>query len=172
MLLIGISLGSFLGYYVARDFHLTISSENGIDYDNDGVIDEEYVYFGDVVLTVKIDRNRDKKVDLITTYDTSGKIEKTAFDDDFDGYFEGVIKYIEGNVEQITVDTNNDNKVDLVSHFQYGVLHDAEIIAPEKSTVAVRYYYRLGKIVFSERDNDLDGKIDSTFTHDFYEQPH
>jgi hypothetical protein len=164
------SVGIGVGYMSYRYINVSLAESNGFDYDGDGVFEEEYTYFGDLLLTVKVDRNKDGVFDLVTTYGSKGMLKQSAIDDDFDGAFESIMDYKSGNPSKIKTDTNSDMKTDLIVEFENGVVTSSRIIDQKTNKTIIRYFYRLGKIIASEKDIDLDGKIDESFEYNYLEE--
>jgi len=165
-LLIGILIG-FGGTFIAYNTPVTL---DGIDYNDDGSLDEKWVYRDNRISRIELDRNLDGAVDNIHLYNRKGRIYKTETDDNFDGVFEGVLTYKRGNPDMQTIDTDQDGVIDIKSYSKHGVLTEIEILGPTKSSPKKKQYFNMYKLTSSEFDSNGDGIYDKQYTYDYYEQ--
>lgn len=137
-------------------------SVDGIDYNGDGVLDEQWSYSKTgTVVEARLDRNLDGKVDLVQHSDWRGRIETTESDDDFDGRFETLTRFRLGNAESSEIDTDGDGIPDLRSWFKHGVLETNEYLDPVSGKPRRVERLKLGRVVATEIDTDRDGRLDT-----------
>ncbi|WP_284618922.1 putative signal transducing protein [Aquabacterium humicola] len=140
---------------------------DGIDHDRDGVLDERWTYSpAGTLVEARIDRNVDRKADLIQRYDRRGQIASAEADDDFDGTFETRLRYERGNVISGETDTDGDGLPDLLTFYEHGVLKSQDFIDARSGRVLRREHLRLGRVESTELDGDGDGRLDTRLHHD------
>lgn len=155
--LFGLALGVLCTYVFLR----VPATQDGIDHNRDGKIDEKWVYARSGMLVgSEVDRNFDGKLDYISTYGRDGVIESTEFDDDFDGVFESRTTYRLGSPYLSEIDTDGDRYMDFKINFEHGVAISNEYIYPATGYPEKIEYYKLGKLTHAETDTDKDGKMD------------
>ena len=167
---IGLIIGLLIGVgatFLAYNTPVTIE---GIDYNDDGKLDEKWVYRDNRISRIEIDRNLDSSVDNVHLYNRKGRIYKTETDDDFDGVFEGVLTYKRGNPDIQTIDSDQDGIVDIKSYSKHGVLTEIEIIGPTPTSPKKKQYFEMYKLISSEFDSNGDGIYDKKYSYDYYEQ--
>lgn len=165
-LLFGVLIGSGLTFWA---YNSPVTND-GIDYNHDGQLDEKWLYKGNRISKVTSDRNLDGKEDVVEQYDRKGLIYKAEVDDDFDGIFETVYKYRHGNVYLQESDINNDGSIDYRAHSKDGVFYESEIFEPYLNTPKKKQKYLLNKMVSAEYDSNNDGIFDVIYEYDFYEE--
>ncbi len=95
----GLLFGILIGVAVTFVAYNVPVTGDGVDYNNDGVIDERWIYKDNRINRVEYDRNLDGKVDAINYYSRNGLIYKSDNDDDFDGVYETRYTYKRGHVQ-------------------------------------------------------------------------
>lgn len=95
----GLLLGFLTGVGVTFWAYNSPVTSDGIDYNNDGVLDERWIYKDDRIYRVEFDRNLDGEVDAINYYSRKGLIYKSDNDDDFDGVYETRYTFKRGNFQ-------------------------------------------------------------------------
>lgn len=170
----GIGLGLFFGLFIGAGsvfwaYNSPITYD-GIDYNNDGVLDEKWTYTDNRFSSAAMDRNLDGKIDVTNYYDRKGIINKSEMDDDFDGVFESVIIYKRGNAHIQNSDLNNDGITDYIVRFNNGVFHEVEILGPASNSPKIIQTYELNKLISSKFDTNGDGNFDNIQQYDYYEQ--
>jgi hypothetical protein len=169
--LLGFLFGLAFGILTMFALYRTPITNDGIDHNGDGKIDEKWIYTASGrILRSETDRNFDGKIDLIQYFDSQGIIEKAESDDNFDGTFETVTKYKQGSPYVMEVDSNNDGIKDLRYVFAYGVLERMEFLSPYTSKPLRVEYYKLGKLVKAEVDTNKDGTLDTRYFYDTLSQ--
>jgi len=143
---------------------------NGIDYNDDGILDEKWIYKNNLISQSKLDRNFDSKVDLIYFYDENGLISTAKVDDDFDGFFETESKYQNGNASYEESDLDQDGNIDQKAYYKYGVLYKIQIIGNSPTAPNKWQEFKLRKLVSSKYDSNGDGKYDVINEYDFFEE--
>ena len=167
---IGIFIGLLIGVGTTFLVYNTPVTIDGIDYNDDGKLDEKWVYRDNRISRIEIDRNLDGSVDNVHFYNHKGRIYKTETDDDFDGVFEGRLTYKRGNPEIQTIDSDQDGIVDIKSYSKHGVLTEIEIIGPTPTSPKKKQYFEMYKLISSEFDSNGDGIYDKKYSYDYYEQ--
>jgi len=167
---IGLFLGLLIGVGATFLAYNTPVSIDGIDYNDDGKLDEKWVYRDNRISRIEIDRDLDGSVDSVHLYNRKGRIYKTETDDNFDGIFEGVLTYKRGNPDIQTIDSDQDGTVDIKSYSKHGVLTEIEIIGPTPTSPKKKQYFDMYKLISSEFDSNGDGIYDKQYTYDYYEQ--
>ena len=145
-------------------------TRNGVDYNRDGEIDEEWIFKANRMVRANIDRNRDGEIDMIQKYDRKGLIYVTEADDDFDGIYETKFKYRYGNLYLQESDLNQDGRIDYRAFFKDGVLNGVELLDPATNSPRKRQKYEMNKLVSAEYDSDGDGVYDVNYEYDYYEE--
>jgi hypothetical protein len=166
----GIFIGVLIGAGITFWAYNSPVTVGGIDYDNDGQLDEKYTYKDNRIVRVEIDRNLDGNTDAISYYDHKGIIHKTESDDDFDGTYETGYKYQRGNVLSQQSDTNQDGYMDYFAYFSNGLLSTVEIAGPDAYTPRKKQIYKMNKLVGAEFDSNGDGLYDLAYEYDYYEE--
>lgn len=160
--LLGLAVG-VAGMYAA---YRTPATVDGTDYNRDGVLEEKWTYtLNDRPYKMEADRNLDRKVDYIATYDLRGQIDMAESDDDFNGTFETKTHFREGNAVSAESDTDGDQYPDLRTYFKVGVLDSVAYIKPTTGLPVRIEHFILGKLLFTDSDSDDDGKLDTRLTY-------
>ncbi len=166
----GLLLGLLAGAGITFLAYNTPVSIDGIDYNDDGKIDEKWIFKDDRLSGLKLDRNLDGMVDLVSSYNRKGRIYKSKLDDNFDGVFESLITYERGNPILTEVDIDNNGDADHRTYFRDGVFYKVEISDPTSGVTRKIQNYKLNKLVSSSFDSDGDGVFDKKYEYDFYEE--
>jgi Putative prokaryotic signal transducing protein len=140
-------------------------NEAGIDYDGDGVFEERATYAGEWLERVEVDRNRDRKPDVILHYDHQGIVERHEADEDFNGLMEEQCEYTKGQPALLKVDRDFDGHPEFRSEYLLGVRFRDEWF-DANGNVIKRVEYRGGDPVEGAFDSDGDGRLD---TQRFYD---
>lgn len=159
-------LGGALGFFAAWYHFNTPVASDGVDYNNDGKLDEHYVYEGTKVALLEYDRNGDGFVDLRYDYDSHGIATGSRADEDFDGKFEGRSKFVNGQPSVLEIDRNGDGFFEEVGHFENGVLAQYDYVSFLTRTVVKRSYFRSGALISADYDADSDGKFERRVEYD------
>jgi hypothetical protein len=167
---IGLIIGLLIGAGATFLVYNTPVTIEGIDYNDDGKLDEKWVYRDNRISRIEIDRNLDGSVDNVHLYNRKGRIYKTETDDNFDGVFEGVLTYKRGNPDIQTIDSDQDGIVDIKSYSNFGVLREIDIIGPTPTSPKKKQYFEMHKLISSEFDSNGDGIYDKKYSYDYYEQ--
>jgi hypothetical protein len=166
----GLFIGLIAGAGITYSAYNTPVSINGIDHNDDGKMDEKWIYRDDRISSIEIDRNLDGVIDLVSSYNRKGRIYKSKLDDNFDGVFESLITYERGNPILTEVDIDNDGAADHRTYFRDGVFYKVEIFDPASGVTRKIQNYKLNKLVSSSFDSDGDGIFDKKYEYDFYEE--
>ena len=166
----GLLFGFLAGVGVTFWAYNSPVTNDGIDYNNDGELDERWLYKDNRIYRVELDRNLDGKVDAVNYYNLKGLVFKSENDDNFDGTYETSYKYKRGNVYLHESDINQDGKTDLISNFENGMLTEVEISGPEVNSPRKKQIYEMNKLVSAEFDLNGDGEYEISYQYDFYEE--
>jgi hypothetical protein len=167
---LGFLLGLVAGAAGVYGFYHSPVEQHGIDYDRDGVLDEQRLYVDGRIAQTHIDRNGDGQPDLIHFFDRRGLLERSDADDDFDGHYESRQKYVHGQPALRETDVDRDGEIDLRARYTDGVLSATEILDTDTGLLRKTQRYQLGKRTASGYDADADGTLDVFREYDFYEE--
>lgn len=148
------------------------SEVDGVDYNQDGVLDEHWVYRNDTLFRVEVDRNLDGKLDLIQKYSTNGSIDSAVADNNFDGRYETDMEFHNGDITKVFISSSDDGFKDHRQYYEYGVIDRIEHFDASRSTTIpykVDFYNSYHK-TRSELDTDTDGSADIVRTYNKYEE--
>ena len=165
-LLFGLIIGIVVTFWA---FNSPITSD-GIDYNNDGQLDEIWIYKDNRLSRVEVDRNRDGVTDVVNSYNRKGIIYKSETDDDFDGTYETTYKYHQGSLKSQESDTNQDGKIDLLAIFENDVLAEVQLTGPDINSPKKKQKYKMNKLIGADFDSNGDGIYDIFYEYDFYEE--
>ena len=163
----GIALGAVAMLLALR----TPYTQESVDLDGDGVVDETYSYSGDVLTKISIDHNADGKIDEESTYDIYGVISRSEMDPDFDGHLEWRSEFEDGEIVRNTEDANKDGKPEQVGLFRHGMLQTNEIYDESGTRIVVREHVGKGGLLTREIDQDGDGVFERKVEYDRYGEP-
>ena len=165
--LLGFVAGLVLGIGGMYAAYRTPVSDDGVDYNRDGLVDEKWTFSPNGrFLKVEQDRNLDRKVDAVIDYDERGLLVSGRSDDNFDGVFESRHRYRSGNLELWETDTDGDGYPDLRWIYSYGVLDAIEMMNPVTGRPLRVEHYRIGKLTHADVDTDRDGVLDTRVKYD------
>jgi hypothetical protein len=159
-------LGGLLGFFAAWIQYNTPMSEQGIDYDNDGVLDERYFYAGQKTVAIELDRNSDGNADARYEYDSHGLLKESLADNDFDRRFETHDWMVRGQTHLSESDLDGDGFAETVYRYRHGITTEGDFISPKSRAVLKRSYFRAGWLVAADFDADGDGKFERHVEYD------
>lgn len=163
-------IGFLCGIVAMAILNQTPVTEDGIDFNGDGVLDETWTYVNYAIARSEVDRNLDGKVDLISKFNRQGLLQSSQADDNFDGDFETEISYKNNNPASLQSDTSGDGVVDLSLSFNHGVLETATFLDRfSKKPVKVQYFDPF-KVKKAEVDTNGDGRLDTVYEYDVFEE--
>jgi hypothetical protein len=165
--LLGGALGVFGGWL---HFNTPIYSD-GVDYDNDGKLEEHYRYAGEKIESAEYDRNSDGTVDARYAYDSHGVATEGWGDDNFDGRFESHSRFVRGQPETTEIDRDGDGFAEEVLRFHNGVVAERELLSPQSRAVIKREHYRDGQLMSAGYDADGDGDFERHVEYDALGDP-
>lgn len=163
-------LGFILGSIFIGVLYNTPVTDDGIDYNDDGQLDEKWTYINNRISKSESDRNFDGKIDLIYKYDRKGLIKFAEADEDFNGKFETRHYYRRGNATNSESDTNGDGFYDNKISYIFGVID--EIIFLNKLTnkpVKIQKYHSM-MLISAKIDTNGDGILDTSYNYDELEE--
>ncbi|MFW2438017.1 MAG: DUF2007 domain-containing protein [Arenicellales bacterium] len=143
-------------------------TEEGVDVNGDGVLDEKWIYRDNRISRTEVDRNFDSKVDLVYHFDRNGVLKEARHDDNFDGIYETSYTYRYGLAHSRHSDLNQDGDIDYKALFKYGSIDEVEIVGEDGDSRIKRQKYRMGKLISAELDTDGDGEFDVEYEYDYF----
>jgi len=165
-----LAVAFFAGLALAVVYFRTPITEDGVDYNGDGKLDETYTYVNYLISEVSQDRNFDGKIDVIHSYSSRGLIESSISDEDFDGKFETETTYEKGNVYRTVSDTTGDDKFDYRADFVLGVLDRETFLNPDTGKpIKIKHFSPL-RLDYSLIDTTGDGILDTRHDYDANEE--
>ena len=118
----GLFFGGFMaGAAVIGNYYRSPVTREGIDHNQDGVLDEQFTYQGDRLTQRVQDRNFDGQPDLLVFYDHRGLQLSQQWDDDFDGDFERQQQFGRNLPLVELIDSDGDGMADRRTEYRYGV---------------------------------------------------
>ncbi len=168
-------LGLFIGFIsgaIAISLYLnsTPITQDGIDYNGDGINDEVWTFKNKLLIKTEIDNNFDGKFDNIYLL-KNGLLDSQNLDDNFDGKFDSENFFNGGAVFYSKSDSNNDGEIDVVVDYQVNqATHKSSIFSPSTKLIKKIQYFERNSLKSAELDTDDDGKMDTIITYDFFEE--
>ncbi len=159
-------VGFTLGITVMTIYHNTPITNDGIDYNGDGLLDEKWTYVNYIISKAEQDRNSDGVFDAIYKYDRNGFIKSSLLDEDFDQIFETELRYKNRNVTQQISDTDANGVRDYIAIYEHGVFVQDSILDQVTLNPIKVSYYDPFKIQKSELDTTGDGFLDTVHEYD------
>ena len=164
--LIGAVIGGGLIYWAYN----SPVTEDGIDMNGDGVLDEKWIYKDNRISRTEVDRNFDGNVDVIYNFDRKGILKQSKQDDNFDGIFESVFKFENGLTQTQESDLNQDGNIDHKAQFRYGNIDEIIILGEGQDFRKKRQKFNMGKLIAAEYDTNGDGSYDIEYAYDYFEE--
>lgn len=163
--LVSAATGFFIGVIVTAVYlHFPINLD-GIDYNNDGKLDETWETHNYQISKTKIDRNFDGAVDFIFHYNRKGHVDYSSSDEDFNGTFETRTEYRNGNPVRWESDTQDVGIINYIVSYKYGVTETETFIdLVTRKPVKVNYFGKF-TVEKSEIDIDKDGTLDTIYEY-------
>lgn len=160
-------LGLVVGMVATVAALRTPASEDGVDHNRDGVLDERWIHGATGrPLRVEEDRNFDHRPDLVSHHDARGQVSDGRADDDFDGRFETTMRFRQGQLESLQTDADGDGFPEQHVAYQHGVPQSTSTINPSTGLPLRVAHYRLGVLQTAEVDSDRDGRLDTRLRYD------
>jgi antitoxin component YwqK of YwqJK toxin-antitoxin module len=167
---LGFLLGLLLGIGSMYWAYNSPVTEEGVDHNRDGKLDEVWIYKDDRISLAEIDRNKDGKIDLIQKFDRKGIAYRAESDDNFDGFYETIYSYQNGNTSLQEADLNQDGVVDYRAFYKNGLLDVVEIFDPVTNVLRKKQKFVMNKLSSAEYDFNEDGTFDVTYEYDHLEE--
>ncbi|MFT5422179.1 MAG: hypothetical protein ACI9D5_002947 [Candidatus Endobugula sp.] len=167
----GVALIGFIcGIVAMAAYYNTPVTDEGIDYNGDGTLDEIWTYVNHLISKTEMDRNLDGKIDFIYSFDRRGLIQSSLSDEDFNGSYDTEVHYDYGNAVWQKSDTNGDGFRNYKIDFEYGTAKTITFFDPRTKKVIKTQEYdglmlRKGKI-----DTTGDGALDTLYEYDSIEE--
>ncbi len=163
-------IGFLCGIAAMAIFYNTPVTDDGIDYNGDGSLDEKWTYVNYLISKTELDRNLDGKTDFIYLFDRKGLIESSSSDEDFNGTFETDIYYDYGNAIWQKSDTTGDGYKDYRIDFKHGLAETITFLNPETNKAIKVQHYGPIKLKSAEIDTTDDGILDTQYKYDSIEE--
>ncbi len=168
---IGAVVVSFLfGMLVMVVYYHTPITEEGIDYDGDGKLDEQWTYVNYRPSKVTFDRNRDGEIDEVINFDRQGLIESGLLDQDFNGTFDSEIYYDYGNIIWKKSDTNGDGFKNYREDYTFGIRSKGSFSDPKTKKLVKVQEFDSFLLVRTEVDTTGDGVLDTIYEYNDIEE--
>ena len=145
-------------------------TEDGIDMNDDGVLDEKWIYRDNRISKTEVDRNFDSKVDVVYYFDRRGVLKEAKYDDNFDGIYETEYIYKDGLTHFQRSDLNQDGNVDYRASYKYGNIREVEILGEGPDSRTKKQIFQMGKLISAQFDSDGDGYFDIVYDYDYFEE--
>jgi hypothetical protein len=137
-----------------------------VDYNQDGLPEEEHFYRQDVLERSEYDRNHDEQPDEIYYFDARGLLDRVRSDDDFNGFFEGETRFSLGQPIAWTLDHDQNGVIDGRGSVPTPAVDYFEILDEASGRVVRRTKNCLGLSIAELIDSDRDGRFDTAEIHD------
>jgi len=161
-----VAIGLALGIASTRSYFLASLNSQGVDYNNDGQLDDFWYYSGNRIQRIESDLNKDGKIDVVIDYDLSGHPQKSRDDIDFDGKFDTLSIFEQGVIVKTDYDKDHDGRNEAVEIFQNGNLKLRDFFVSPSTLVKKRQRFKNGSLTESELDTDNDGIFDRLIRYD------
>lgn len=163
-------IGFVCGVAAMALYYNTPITVDGIDYDADGTLDEQWTFVNNRHSKTEIDRNLDGKIDFVYLIGRNGVVESSSVDEDFNGIFETEIYYDFGNPVRQKSDSTGDGFKDYRITFKYGVAEKITFINPVTKKASKVQYYGPIRLKSAEVDTTDDGVLDTLYEYDYLEE--
>ena len=147
--------------------------ESKIDSNRDGKDDYIAIYKDEHSMTpisTKADDNFDGKFDVFSQYDEHGTIISDKMDSNFDGRMDTKRMYHKGLVYKSEKDSSGDGTADELGFYEDGLVVEYHILNPKTLMPKKIISYKNNKPVSALFDADDNGKMDTRYSYDHYEQ--
>lgn len=158
-----------IGVGVTVGYFRTPVTEDGIDYNGDGLLDEKWIYKNFLPSKTEIDSNFDGKKDVIYIYDQKGLLKQALIDKDFDGAFETEAQYDKGNTVWEVSDTTGDGFQDYRVFYENGMLKSINLFDSTSKKIRKTKEYNAFRLKRAEVDTTFDGILDTVYEYDMFE---
>ncbi|GEM_PF-1658357 len=153
--LMGLFVGILIGIGAMFWAYSSPVEENGIDYDGDGRLEEQWTYVDDRISKSEMDLNQDGVFDSVTEYDHLGLIEYARDDLDFNGTFDTEYHYEDGQIILFSMDRDENGFFEYTE--KYLDNGNREIIYWNQNTEKPFKIIRADPFGYVDAELDLDG---------------
>lgn len=162
-------MGFVFGIGIMIAYYHTPMTNDGIDYNGDGKLDEKWTYVNYRISKTELDRNFDGNIDFIYSFDRRGLIESSSSDEDFNGTFETDTYYDDGNPVWQKSDTTGDGFKDYKIIFKNGVVDTVTFINPSSKKAIKIQKFSPFTLISAEVDTTDNGVMDTFYEYDSVE---
>ena len=166
--------GALLGFIVGAIAVLMLTktpiTTEGIDYNNDGVLDERWQYMGGLVRSTELDQNGDGEFDVIWRNDFDGLLKSSSLDSDFDGRHETKCRYQRGNTIWCRSDYDDDGFSEYREDYHFGILQTVSMFDPTSKKLKKKQHFEGGRLRRAEVDLVGNGVLETEYEYDVYEE--
>ncbi len=159
-------VGFICGVIFLSIFDNTAIVKQGVDYNNDGSLDEQHFTENGAVTRTEYDRNLDGRVDKRFHFERSGRLISSESDEDFNGSFETLTDFEHDQKVRSESDTVGDGIKDLQMEYRHGVLTKTRLFSPDTGKPIKVQYFDGFRLVKAEFDSDGDGHFDTLYQYD------
>lgn len=131
-----------------------------VDFNGDGILEEEHFYAQDVLQRSEYDRNHDEKPDEIYFYDNRGFLKRATTDDDFNGFFESTTEFVMGQPLSWTQDYDQNGVIDARGSLPTPSIEYSELLNEKTGAVIRKAKLCMGRPLADLVDSDGDGRLD------------
>ncbi len=163
-------VGFFCGVAAMVIYYNTPITDDGIDYNGDGKLDEKWTYVNYLISKTEIDRNLDGDVDFIYSFDRKGLVESSLSDEDFNGTFDTEIYYDYGNAIWQKSDTTGDGFKNYRVDFKHGIAQKISFIDPATNRVIKVQEFGPLLLERAQVDTTGDGVLDTVYEYNSIEE--
>ncbi|WNO08010.1 DUF2007 domain-containing protein [Teredinibacter sp. KSP-S5-2] len=167
--IVSLVVAFLIGVGVTAAYYRSPVTEDGIDYNGDGLLDEKWVYRNFVLSKIEMDSNFDGKKDIVYTYDQKGLLKKALIDRNFDGTFETEAQYKKGNTIWEKSDTTGDGFQDYRVFYENGVIKSINLFDSTSKKIRKKQEFGAFHLKRAEVDTTSDGILDTVFEYDMFE---
>jgi len=163
-------LGFIIGIIIMATYYNTPVTDDGVDYNGDGILDEIWTYTNYLISKLESDTNFDGWIDYQTLFDRKGLAKSSSYDADFDGSFETDISYVNGIFDIEESDTTGDGFKDYRIKYKHDKIETITFVNPLSGLPIKVQEYGHFKLQRAHFDSNQDGILDTIYEYDANEE--